>query len=389
MDALKMDEAERERRVDSLTRQIKELTDAELREGEEEELLSRRNVLRNSEKFISAIGGADYNLNGGDDSLGAVSLLAEAEGGLEQLRGMGGEFDTLLARLRSARLEAYDIAETVRDMKDGYNFSPEELDGVESRLDRLQRLKKKYGPTAKDMLAYLERSEKELGEMQRADDTLAELDKKLAAQSAALTEAAGRLTDARRAAAKLLEGRILGELRDLDMKSVRFSIDFSAGEPDATGADNVRFLMSANAGEELRPINRIASGGEMARIMLALKNVLAESDNIGTLVFDEVDAGVSGRAAEKVAEKMAEVSRRKQVLCVTHLPQLAAMADEHCSVEKAEKGGRTYTRVTKLDRAQRRGEIARLTGGSHVTQTMLDGAEELLSQADKYKSGLR
>lgn len=389
MNALRMNEEERERNIDSLTRQIKELTDAGLREGEEEELEARRNVLRNSEKFISAVGGTDYNLNGSDDALGAVSMLTEAESCLSELGGMGEEFDELLKRLRDVRLEAYDIAETVRDIKDGYNFSPEELDAAEGRLDRLQRLKKKYGPTVSDMLAYLERSEKELDEIQCADDAVSELEGKLAAQKTAVSAAARKLTAARLAAAKKLEERILSELRGLDMKSVRFSIAFEEKKPDATGADSVRFLMSANAGEELRPINKIASGGEMARIMLALKNVLAENDSVGTLVFDEVDAGVSGRAAEKVAEKMAQVSRRKQVLCVTHLPQLAAMADVHFSVEKAEKDGRTYTKVARLGRAERRSEIARLTSGSHVTQTMLDGAEELLESADRFKNALR
>lgn len=389
MNALRMNEEERERNIDSLTRQIKELTDAGLREGEEEELEARRNVLRNSEKFISAVGGTDYNLNGSDDALGAVSMLTEAESCLSELDGMGEEFDELLKRLRDVRLEAYDIAETVRDIKDGYNFSPEELDAAEGRLDRLQRLKKKYGPTVSDMLAYLERSEKELDEIQCADDAVSELEGKLAAQKTAVSAAARKLTAARLAAAKKLEERILSELRGLDMKSVRFSIAFEEKKPDATGADSVRFLMSANAGEELRPINKIASGGEMARIMLALKNVLAENDSVGTLVFDEVDAGVSGRAAEKVAEKMAQVSRRKQVLCVTHLPQLAAMADVHFSVEKAEKDGRTYTKVARLGRAERRSEIARLTSGSHVTQTMLDGAEELLESADRFKNALR
>ncbi|MEA4815174.1 MAG: DNA repair protein RecN [Oscillospiraceae bacterium] len=389
MNALRMDEEERERNIDSLTRQIKELTDAGLREGEEEELEARRNVLRNSEKFISAVGGTDYNLNGSDDALGAVSMLTEAESCLSALGGMGEEFDELLKRLRDVRLEAYDIAETVRDIKDGYNFSPEELDAAEGRLDRLQRLKKKYGTTVSDMLAYLERSEKELDEIQCADDAISELEGKLAAQRTDVSAAARKLTDARLAAAKKLEERILSELRGLDMKSVRFSIAFEEKAPDATGADSVRFLMSANAGEGLKPINKIASGGEMARIMLALKNVLAENDSVGTLVFDEVDAGVSGRAAEKVAEKMAQVSRRKQVLCVTHLPQLAAMADVHFSVEKAEKDGRTYTKVTRLGREERRSEIARLTSGSHVTQTMLDGAEELLESADRFKSALR
>ena len=166
-------------------------------------------------------------------------------------------------------------------------------------------------------------------------------------------------------------------------------MDITEKPLSADGMDQVRFLMSANVGEELRPIHRIASGGELARIMLAMKNVLSEQDQVGTLVFDEVDTGVSGRAAQKVAEKMARISRRKQVLCVTHLPQLAAMADTHFSVEKGERDGRTYTAVQRLDREQRRQELARLTGGSHVSQTILDGAEELLAEAEKFRASMR
>ena len=196
------------------------------------------------------------------------------------------------------------------------------------------------------------------------------------------------LTAARKEAAVVLEQRIQAELRDLDMHKVRFAIDFGEKEPGPDGCDAVRFLMSANAGEDLKPIARIASGGELARIMLALKNVLAEQESIGTLVFDEVDTGVSGRAAQKVAEKLAQVSRRKQVLCVTHLPQLAAMADTHFSVEKGERDGRTYTRVVLLDREQRKAELARITGGSHVTEALLASAGELLDQAERYRSEL-
>ena len=203
-----------------------------------------------------------------------------------------------------------------------------------------------------------------------------------------MLDAARKLSDARKAAAKTLEERILRELRELDMGKVRFSIDFAEKEPDATGIDTVRFLMSANAGESLKPIHRIASGGELARIMLALKNVLADRDRVMTMVFDEVDTGVSGRAAQRVAEKMAKLSRRRQVLCVTHLPQLAAMADTHFSVEKGESDGRTFTRVAELDRAQRRAELARLTGGDTASETQLLGAEELLCAAEDFKSSL-
>ena len=238
------------------------------------------------------------------------------------------------------------------------------------------------------MLAYQARCEAELEQIEYAGDTLARLAVELTAAERDARQASQALSEARKTAAERLSAQILEELRQLDMDKIRFAVDFAEKPLDSDGADTVRFLMSANVGEELRPIHKIASGGELARIMLAMKNVLSEQDKVSTLVFDEVDTGVSGRAAQKVAEKMARISRSKQVLCVTHLPQLAAMADTHFSVEKGERDGRTYTEVRRLDRGQRRQELARLTGGSHVSQTMLDGAEELLAQAEAFRQGL-
>ena len=386
--ALSMDEAERQRRVDTLRHQIEELERADLKPGEEEELQARRNILRNSEKFLSAVQGAAYCLSGGEDTMGAVALLREAENALRGVRNLGESFAALAERLEALQSEAYDIAETVRDLEESYDFSPAELDAVESRADLLYRLEKKYGPTVEDMLAYLEKCRGELDSMEYAGDTIARLEKELEGQKKRTMQAAGVLTEARKAAATDLEARIQEELRQLDMPKVRFSIQFTEQEPGENGADSVRFLMSANVGEALKPIQKLASGGELARIMLALKNVLAENESIGTMVFDEVDTGVSGRAAQKVAEKLAQVSRHKQVLCVTHLPQLAAMADTHFSVEKGERDGRTFTRVRGLDREGRRAELARLTGGEHVTQAMLAGAEELIAAAEQYKAGL-
>ena len=386
--ALSMDEAERQRRVDTLRHQIEELERADLKPGEEEELQARRNILRNSEKFLSAVQGAAYCLSGGEDTMGAVALLREAENALRGVRNLGESFAALAERLEALQSEAYDIAETVRDLEESYDFSPAELDAVESRMDLIYRLEKKYGPTVEDMLAYLEKCREELDSMEYAGDTIARLEKELEGQRKRTMQAAGVLTEARKAAAADLEARIQEELRQLDMPKVRFSIQFTEQEPGENGADSVRFLMSANVGEALKPIQKIASGGELARIMLALKNVLAENESIGTMVFDEVDTGVSGRAAQKVAEKLAQVSRHKQVLCVTHLPQLAAMADTHFSVEKGERDGRTFTRVRGLDREGRRAELARLTGGEHVTQAMLAGAEELIAAAEQYKAGL-
>jgi len=385
MRALRMDEAEKARRMDSLQFQINELERAELRLGEEEELQERRDLLRNGEKYLSALQGADYCLNGGDEGGGAVSSLREAEEALSSVRNLSDEMGELFRRLEQARCEVYDLATIISDKRGEFDFSPEELDQVESRCDQLYRLKKKYGATVEDMLAYLDKCRGELDAIQTADDTLLLLEKQLDKAKKQVDAAGAELTKARTAAARELEKRILKELRDLDMNRIRFSIEITPVEPGEDGCDAIRFLMSANAGEDLKPIAKIASGGELARIMLALKNVLAEQETIGTLVFDEVDTGVSGRAAQKVAEKLAQVSRQKQVLCVTHLPQLAAMADTHFVVSKGERKGRTFTEVVQMDRDARKAELARITGGSKVTDALLQSAGELLDEADAYK----
>ena len=386
--ALQMDEAEKARRVDTLQYQIEELRRAKLTPGEEEELTARRGMLRNAEKFLGAVAGADYALNGDDSGGGALSALRQAQDALSGVRHLDDAFGQLYERLGEAYSEVYDIAATVEDKRGELDVSPGELDRVESRMDLLYRLKKKYGATVEDMLDYQARCEAELAQIEDAGDTLVRLEQALSKAEKEARQAAQALSDARKAAADRLTAQILTELQQLDMGKIRFAVDFAEKPLDSDGMDAVRFLMSANVGEELRPIHKIASGGELARIMLAMKNVLSEQDHVGTMVFDEVDTGVSGRAAQKVAEKMARISRRKQVLCVTHLPQLAAMADTHFSVEKGERGGRTYTEVRRLDREQRRRELARLTGGSHVSQTMLDGAEELLVQAEKFRAEL-
>lgn len=386
--ALQMDEAEKARRIDTLQFQIQDLERANLQSGEEEELLERRNLLRNSEKIISAVQGADYCLNGDDQREGALSLLRQAQEQLSTVRGLGDSFAQLTERINAVYSELYDIAYTVQDKKDELDFAPSELDTVELRCDQLYRLKKKYGATVEDMMAYLEKCRQELDQIAFADDTLAQLQKHREKALKEALAAARELSQQRKAAAQSLEKQILTELQELNMGSIRFQVAFVEKKLDASGMDEVRFLMSANVGEELRPIQKIASGGELARIMLAMKNVFSQQEKLGTMVFDEVDTGVSGRAAQKVAEKMAKISRQKQVLCVTHLPQLAAMADTHFSVEKGVSGGRTFTRVQELTRQQRREELARLTGSGQTSQTMIDSAEELLSAADAFKKAL-
>ena len=390
LERLQMDDGEKARRVDTLTYQIEELERAQLREGEDEELSQRREVLRNAERLTDAVDGAWQALTGGEDGEGAVALLMEARNHLAQGGRYSDDLKELSEKAEQLRCDADDLAELVRDLRGTLDFYPGELDEIEERLDKLYRLKKKYGGSTEEMLAYLEKCRQELDAIQFSEDRMARLDKELAKALDKAATLGKALSGRRRRAADELAKRIQSELKALDMPKVQFQVEFAPKDApdgmDATGMDTVRFLMSANVGEALKPINKIASGGELSRIMLALKNVLAETEQVSTLIFDEVDTGVSGRAAVKVARKLFEVSRGRQVLCVTHLPQIAAMGDVHFSVEKGEADGRTFTRVERLERAQRREELARLSGGQ-TTAVMLEGAEELLSTAENYKMG--
>ncbi len=389
MDGLEMDEGEKARKMDLLSYQIQELERADLQPGEDEALMERKKLLRNAGKMTDAVNSAFYSLYGGHDFQGAVDLVATAAGALQQVSRYSDGFGELAEKLEDLRYELEDAAELLRDQQEGLEFSPNELDELEGRLDIIYRLRKKYGNTVEEMMAYLERCQRELEEIQDSSDTMERLRKKLDVALAEAVEKSQKLSALRKKEATALEQRIQKELADLDMPKVRFQVEFAPKtcefSMDATGADEVQFLMSANVGESLKPIQKIASGGELARIMLALKNVLAENELITTLVFDEVDTGVSGRAAQKVARKMADVGAHKQVLCVTHLPQIAAMADVHFSVEKGERKGRTFTEVERLSHQRRKEELARLTGGAVISDAILESAEQLLSEAESYK----
>ena len=385
MHALQMDEAEKARRMDTLRYQIQELQRAKLRPGEEEELTSRRNLLRNGEKFMSAVSEADFCLSGDDSTSGALALLRQAQSALEPIRRLDDSFEELYQRLEAVYSEVYDLAYTVQDKRNAFDFSPQELDEVEGRLDQMYRLKKKYGPDVESMLAYLDRSTKELDAIEDAGDTLLHLQQLEKKALTAAQSAAEELSKARHQAAERLEEQILTELRQLDMGRIRFAIDFQPQPLSESGMDAVRFLMSANVGEELRPIQKIASGGELARIMLAMKNVLSEQDRVGTMVFDEVDTGVSGRAAQRVAEKLRALSRTKQILCVTHLPQIAATADAHYLIEKAVSIGGTVSKIRRLDTAETVDELSRMLGGVEITDKVRESAREMKELAAKKK----
>ena len=378
IDALSMDEGEKLRRMETLKYQIAEIEKAELEPGEDDELMERRKLLQNAEKIADGMNDAVENLYGGDDTDGAASLLMSAERALARVAKFSDTIAALHEKVADLMYQVQDAAEEVRDARDDLSYSAGELDEIESRLDVIHKLRRKYGATCADILEYLAKAKKELDEIEFADDHLERLQKKLKKAEKEAWDATLLLRKNRQETAQSMSQRILTELAQLDMPRVQFSCVFTELELTANGADAAAFYMSANAGEALKPMSKVASGGELARIMLAMKNVLAERDQVATLIFDEVDTGVSGRAAQKVAEKLRTVAAHKQVLCVTHLPQLAALANTHLLIAKGERDGRTYTTVTPLDVEGRKKELARIIGGTNITETTLKSAEEML-----------
>lgn len=384
---LSMDEIEKERMADSLQYQIDELEKAQLKVGEEEELTAKRDLLRNSEKLTEALNGAYNALYAADQN--AQSLTDEASALIGRAAVIADDLRETADIIENASSLLFDASERIRDFRDSLEFSPEEYDNIESRLSLIKKLRRKYNMDEEAMLAHLDDCRRKLSELEYAGDMLIKLNKQLEKYVDNCKKIAAELSEKRCAAAESLEKHIVSELKDLSMPSVRFSVSVEPLESDvgfdATGADDVKFLISANAGEALGRISKIASGGELSRIMLAMKTVFSKNDPIETMVFDEIDTGVSGIAAQRVGEKMSDLSRGKQVLCITHLPQIAAIADNHDLIEKTERNGRTYTEVRELDRKGRALELARMHGGDNISELTLASAEEQLLAADKYR----
>lgn len=382
IDRMTMDEGEKLRRMETLKYQIAEIEKADLKSGEDEVLEQRRKLLQNSEKLSQGLEEASEALLGGDDSDGAAALLAQAAYALSRIARYSDDYTGFQERLTDLKYQVQDIADEVRDSLDELSYSADELETIEARLDIIHRLRRKYGADCDEILAYLDKAQKELDEIEFADDRVEQLKKKLAKQEKQAWDAALALRKNRQEQGAVMAENILSELSQLDMPRVQFQCRFRETELTSEGADAVAFYLSANAGEDLKPLSKVASGGELARIMLSMKNVLAEKDAVDTLIFDEVDTGVSGRAAQRIAEKLKSLAKHKQVLCVTHLPQLAALADTHMLIAKSEHDGRTYTTVTPLDRKGRAMELARIIGGAHITETTLKSAEEMLSAGE-------
>ncbi len=390
MNKLAMDEDEKRRLIESLEYRVAELSKAELESGEEAQLEARAEIMRNAEKLSENLGmafGALY-----DSDVNALGLISDAQYGIGRVVDYTPDLKGAPDALEQARLLLEDVAEQLRDLLGALDFSPEEYDRIETRLSQLKKLQRKFGTDEEGLIEMLETSRQRLEEMQSSDDLL-ELYKKQAAQARAKAKkAAAVLTTARETAGAELAQRIQKELAYLSMPSVKFVTEIVPVEHKdgfvSTGADEVRFLISANAGEKPGRISKIASGGELSRIMLAMKTVFAEADPVPTLVFDEIDTGISGIAAQRVAEKIAALAKDVQIICVTHLPQIAAMGTHNFKIAKQEKQGRTFTTVTPLDYNDKTREIARLQGGEVLTATTLAGAAELIDAAEQYQMTL-
>ena len=387
---LMIDENEAARRTEMLQYEIDELTQAELAEGELEALAERRVMLRNASRITEELSRVAALFSGNEESAGILADLGGVERAMYALPDELPGAAELAARAAELAGAGADLAAGVSDLLEQIDASPEEIDRVETRYDQLRRLCAKYHADEAGLIALLEQKKTELSQIVHADERRAQVEEELDACEDACWALAQTLFDLRRAAAREFETRVLRELADLDMGKVRFHAAIKPREHlNERGADEMEFLIATNLGEPLKPLAKIASGGEMARIMLALKNVLAESDEVETLVFDEVDSGISGRAALRVAEKLAALSGKKQVLCVTHLPQMSAMADTHFKIEKSEHDGKTRTDVSILDEDGRIDELARMIGGQTITETTRSGARELIESARNTKRELR
>ena len=386
--ALETGEQERLQRIDMLTFHKEEIEQAALRPDEEETLAQRKAYFDHAGKIAGALEQARRALNGDDDAGGACALLDQAAGALAGLREVSGAFDGLAEQAEEVRLLAADLRDSVSGRSDTLDFSPTEREWVEQRLDLIYRLKQKYGGTVAEVLAYRDRIAVELEPLQDSDNRREGLRAQYKEELAEAKALAARLGEARRAAAKRLEAEIVRELAALDMEKVRLRIAVHTGAKlSAHGFDTVTFEISVNPGEPEKPLSKVASGGELSRIMLALKNVLTAGEDVGMLIFDEIDTGVSGHAAQQIAYKLSDIGRQKQTLCVTHLPQIAAMGDHHLLISKSVRGERSYTDVQPMDEPSRAREIARMLSGETITELSLQNARELLQKAAEYQRG--
>ena len=379
---IKTEQSKKEFRMAELADIVEEINALNIHEGEDKEIEAELNISKNAVAISEALYMAKQLLSGDDDTDGAVEMTQRASKSVEGYTDIMTEISPIYDRLSSAAIEIEDISEEIGSLLDSLDIDPKRYDYLNQRSDELRRIMKKYGPELDDVLTTLENSQNELDELSGAEQSLDELNKEKERLLAEVSKKAKALSDHRKKAGERFVSQVTEELEFLNMPKVKLVVQQKTGKLTINGMDSIEFLISANLGEEPKPIAKIASGGELSRIMLALKNVIAEKDSIGTLIFDEIDTGVSGRAAQKIGIKLKQISRLRQVLCVTHLAQMAVMADNHLLIEKNIQGDRTVTTVRTLDHEQRKYEIARIMSGENITELMLENAEQYLKDAD-------
>ena len=384
---LTVDAAMKARQIDLLTYQIDELTKADIKIGEKDALIERRTIMNNSQKLLSALNEAYFAINGGDDFNGAASMLFDAAKALTEVARYLPEVNDMAESMNDIAYTVESYVSDISNFMENAQFDERELADIEERLDVIYRMSKKYGETEEEMLNFLDKANQELHNITYSDELLEQLNIDLQECESITAEKARILSDSRKNAAEFFAERIQTELSFLDMPETVFSVNFNEVNFTETGIDDIEFLISANRGEEPKPLAKIASGGELSRIMLAIKSVLADKDDTDTLIFDEIDSGVSGRAAGKIALKLNDVSIHRQVICITHLPSIAAFADNHMLISKAVKNDKTFTSVTPLDEKGRIAEIARIIGGNENNEIHLSSAKQLLNEASEYKRG--
>ena len=379
---IKTEQSKKEFRMAELADIVEEINTLNIHEGEDKEIEAELNISKNAVAISEALYMAKQLISGDDDTDGAVEMTQRASKSVEGYTDIMTEISPIYDRLSSAAIEMEDISEEIGSLLDSLDIDPKRYDYLNQRSDELRRIMKKYGPELDDVLTTLENSQNELDELSGAEQSLDELNKEKERLLAEVSKKAKALSDHRKKAGERFVSQVTEELEFLNMPKVKLVVQQKTGKLTINGMDSIEFLISANLGEEPKPIAKIASGGELSRIMLALKNVIAEKDSIGTLIFDEIDTGVSGRAAQKIGIKLKQISRLRQVLCVTHLAQMAVMADNHLLIEKNIQGDRTVTTVRTLDHEQRKYEIARIMGGENITELMLENAEQYLKDAE-------
>ncbi len=382
MSSLEMNEQEKIQRIDLLEYQVNEIKKANLEKNEEDDLKKQREIYQNAEQIVNAVSDSYNNIYGGDEIQSAYDGLSIAVESLSQIKELDIKINEMYEVLSSAMYSVEDAAHELKNYGDSIEYDEQTLNDIEDRLDLISKLKRKYGSTVEDILMYMKKAESELNDIRLSDEKINELNEELIKVTKKLTEQGYLLSERRKKAAKILEEKIENSLHELNMEKAIFKVNVeTADEFYENGMDKTEFLISTNPGEPLKPLVKIASGGELSRVMLAIKSVIADSDGVDTLIFDEIDTGVSGKAAMSIAKKLSQIGKSKQVICITHLPQLASLADNHYLILKNTEGEMASTTLEELDEEGREKELARIIDGGEVTDLALNHAKEMLKKA--------